>query len=101
MKKKRNLPRDLPQGRPNSEPIPELYEISFYDGRFSKKRFINWDRVGSLLLFQQGSLSSKDKTCRTQTFLWWFEFLDFRTRIGMLLIPSWQDLRRSLILEFI
>jgi len=40
-KEERNLPRDLPQGRPNSEPIPELYEIPFYDGRFSKKRFIN------------------------------------------------------------
>jgi hypothetical protein len=32
-----NLPRDLPRDRPN----PQIYdEISFYDGRFLKKRFI-------------------------------------------------------------
>jgi hypothetical protein len=32
---------------------------------------------------------------------WWFEFVDFRPRIGMHLISSCQDLRQSLILEFI
>ena len=31
---------------------------------------------------------------------WWFEFLDFRTCIGVPLISSWQDLRHSLILKF-
>jgi hypothetical protein len=30
-----------------------------------------------------------------------FEFLNFRTRIGILLISSWQDLKQLLILEFI
>jgi len=39
-KEERNLPRDLPQGRPNFEPIPELYEIPFYDGRFKKKNLL-------------------------------------------------------------
>jgi hypothetical protein len=32
---------------------------------------------------------------------WWFEFLDFRTRISIPLILSWQDLKQSLILRFI
>jgi len=53
-------------------------------------------RVGSLLLIQQCSLSSK-----TNFREWWFEFLDFRACIDMPLISSWQDLRQSLILEFI
>ena len=37
-KEEGNLPRDLPQGTPNSEPILEFYDIPFYDGRFFLKK---------------------------------------------------------------
>lgn len=39
---KRNLPEDLCRGKPNPRSILEFDEILFYDGRFSKKRFIKW-----------------------------------------------------------
>lgn len=39
---KGNLPGDLPQDRPNPSHIPEFDEIPFYNGRFLKKRVINW-----------------------------------------------------------
>jgi len=41
-KEERNLLGDLTQGRPNLRFISEFDEISFYNGRFSKKRFIKW-----------------------------------------------------------
>ena len=67
----RKLPGDLPQDKPNSRLIPKFNEILFYDERFFFKKNIYEliNRVESLLLFQQGSLSSKDRTYRTQTFL--------------------------------
>jgi hypothetical protein len=39
-KEKRNLLGDLTRGRPNLRFISEFDEISLYDKRFSKKRFI-------------------------------------------------------------
>jgi len=42
MGNERNLLGDLTRGRSNLGSIFEFDEISFYDGRFSKKRFIKW-----------------------------------------------------------
>jgi hypothetical protein len=39
-KEEKNLLGDLPWSRSKPRPIPEFDEISFYDERFSKKRFI-------------------------------------------------------------
>ena len=94
---KRNLFGDLSQGRPNPRPIPEFDEIPFYDGRFSKKRFIKWlvelepyFYFNKVTYYKHVGLVHKF-SCGVKE--WWFEFIDFRTCIGMPLISSWQILR--------
>jgi hypothetical protein len=38
----RNLHGDLPWDRSNPLPIPKYDDILFYEGRFSKQKFIKW-----------------------------------------------------------
>jgi hypothetical protein len=103
---KRNLPEDLCRGKPNPRSILEFDEILFYDGRFSKKRFIKWlVKLEAYFYFNKAYFHQKVGLIVHKLYYnarkLWFEFLHFKTRIGMPLISSWQDLRQSLILELI
>ena len=80
--------------------------IAFYDGRFSKKKIIKWlAELEAYFYFNKIPYHKKVElvihklSCGVRK--WWFELLDFRTRISIPLISSWQDLKQLLILEFI
>jgi hypothetical protein len=104
--KVRNLLRHLPWGRQNPRSIPKLDKILFYDGRFSKKRFIKWlAKLETYFYFNKVPCHQKVRLVVNKLSYgaeeWWFKYLNFSAHIGMPLILSWQGLKQSLILELI
>jgi len=89
----KNLLGDLPWDKLKTRPIPEFDEISFYDERFSKKKFIKWlTKLKTYFYFNKVSYHEKigliihKLSCGARE--WWFESLNFRTGIDVLLISS-------------
>ena len=102
----RKLLWDLPHGSQTPNLFMNLMRFHSMKGNFCRKYLLSYWQCWKLTFcFNKVPCYKKVGLVAHKLYYgareWWFEFLDFRNHIGMSSIPSLQDLRQSLILEFI